>query len=413
MGSMRVAVGGLGMLCAAAAVVLLRGAVAAADPYDGLSVYHTPYYELHTDLDRPDALEAVIRMTRMVEEYHHRTRDFSGALPQPLPFYLFRTQGEYLAAGGPSGSCGVFTGKALLAAGGSHAGGWTWHVIQHEGFHQFAHAVIGGEIPTWLNEGMAEYFGYGVFTGDSIVTGVIPEAKFKQVLQDMERSPDSGGFVPIRQLMLMSHRQWNEQMSAVNYDQAWSMVQFLAHAENGRYQSVLVGMMQELKNGGDWEHGYLSEFGSAGGFENCWRKYWQGLPDHPTDLLYAQASVSAITSFVGRCDEADQKFDNFWRFAQAAEEGGLRIPNDDWLPPSVLQSAMDDANDRMSQGAKFSLSETSSGRQQVVCLLADRTQLLGTYQIHHGHVVHVTVDIVRPNAGERKRLPRLLEPGSN
>ena len=28
-------------------------------------------------------------------------------------------------------------------------------------------------MPTWLNEGLAEYFGEGIFTGDGFVTGVI------------------------------------------------------------------------------------------------------------------------------------------------------------------------------------------------------------------------------------------------
>ena len=36
-----------------------------------------------------------------------------------------------------------------------HVGSRTWHVVQHEGFHQFVFAVIRGEIPTWVNEGLA------------------------------------------------------------------------------------------------------------------------------------------------------------------------------------------------------------------------------------------------------------------
>ena len=50
----------------------------------------------------------------------------------------------------------------------------TWHTVQHEGFHQFAHVVIRGDLPIWVNEGLAEYFGEAVFTGDGFVSGVIP-----------------------------------------------------------------------------------------------------------------------------------------------------------------------------------------------------------------------------------------------
>ena len=55
-----------------------------------------------------------------------------------------------------------------MAFAGEHITAYTWHTVQHEGFHQFAHAVIGGDIPTWLNEGLAEYFGEALFTGGRV-----------------------------------------------------------------------------------------------------------------------------------------------------------------------------------------------------------------------------------------------------
>jgi hypothetical protein len=41
--------------------------------------------------------------------------------------------------------------------------------------------VIGGELPIWVNEGMAEYFGEGIFTGDGFITGVIPPKRLRMI----------------------------------------------------------------------------------------------------------------------------------------------------------------------------------------------------------------------------------------
>src|SRR5947208_2424473 len=68
----------------------------------------TPYYSLYTDLPPEAAQEAGLRMTRMAEEYHERTRGFSGSVTQRLPFYLFTDNQDYVASGGPRGSAGVY-----------------------------------------------------------------------------------------------------------------------------------------------------------------------------------------------------------------------------------------------------------------------------------------------------------------
>jgi len=111
--------------------------------------------------------------------------------------------------------------------------------VQHEGFHQFAHAVIRGELPPWVNEGIAEYFGESIFTGDAFVTGIIPPFRLKRVQSEIQ----TNRFKSVKSMMLLSHQQWNSEMEIENYDQAWSMVHFLAQGENGRYQTAFVNFM--------------------------------------------------------------------------------------------------------------------------------------------------------------------------
>jgi len=162
-------------------VLLLSLAGAAKSPpaKSGMATYESRYYTIHTDLGPADEKEAEIRMTKMAEEYHARTVAFSGQVTQRLPFYLFRNADDYYAAGAPAGSAGAFivdaSGERLMAIAGEQTDAQTWHVVQHEGFHQFAHAVIHGDLPMWVNEGIAEYFGEGLFTGDNFITGLVPQ----------------------------------------------------------------------------------------------------------------------------------------------------------------------------------------------------------------------------------------------
>ena len=275
-----------------------------------MAEYQTPYYVIHTDLTGDDLKEAALRMTKMAEEYHARTSAFAGSITQKLPFYLFTREQDYYNAGGPEGSAGVFDPNTLtlMAVADLRADQHTWNTVQHEGFHQFAHAVIGGELPIWVNEGLAEYFGEGVFTGDSFVTGVIrPErlARLKQEFAETDKykvllkaatnekdkaAIDKGSaFRPVKEMMLLAHKDWNEELSIVNYDQAWSMVQFLAHGDNGKYQAAFVSFMRAIGRGQQWDKAWLTSFGSAEGFEQRWQAYWNALPEDPTLALIRQS----------------------------------------------------------------------------------------------------------------------------
>jgi hypothetical protein len=320
-----------------------------------LPIYQTKYYIMHTDLPVPLAREAAIRMTRMAEEYHERTKAFSGVIRQRLPFYLFSKKEDYMLAGGMDKTAGVFTGDALMAVAGEAPTPYTWHTIQHEGFHQFVHAVIGGDMPIWMNEGLAEYFGESRFTGDSFVSGLVPPLRLQRVKARMPRPRDAGGFRKLTEIMVLTHAQWNLEMNGANYDQAWSMVQFLAHGDDGKYQAPFGAMMIELGRGKPWDVAWRDNFGSVNGFEDRWRAYWLGLPENPTDALLAKATVATLSSFLARAGAQKQTFGDFPAFLAAADGGKLEISDADWLPPALLQSAVGDVNERTQQGATFSI----------------------------------------------------------
>ena len=357
-----------------------------------MQTYQSKYYVIHTDLDTDDVKEAVIRMSRMAEEYHARTQGFSGEIRERLPFYLFRTAQEYYNSGGLPGSAGVFmvdgNGARLMAIAGSDSNGFTWHTVQHEGFHQFAHAVIRGELPPWVNEGIAEYFGESIFTGDGFVTGIIPPSRLKRVQAEIQ----SGRLKSLKDMMLLTHQQWNSEMQIENYDQAWSMVHFLAQGEDGRYQDAFVNFMKLIGKGTPWRQAWLQTFGSAADFEQHWKDYWLNLPANPTSDLYVQAATQTFTSFIARARAQKQTFDNFEEFLSDAKDGTVKTGGtiEDWLPQKLLHEVSAAAGNLP---VTWKLERTPAKTSQLIGTLEDGTVMTGSYAVVGGHAVKVGVEV--------------------
>lgn len=74
---------------AAAAMLLAALPVCAKEKPPKLKLYKTRYYVIHSDLDLDTVREAAVRLTAMAEEYHQRTKGFSGTIRKRFPFYLF------------------------------------------------------------------------------------------------------------------------------------------------------------------------------------------------------------------------------------------------------------------------------------------------------------------------------------
>src|SRR5262249_18358568 len=135
---------------------------------------------------------------------------------------------------------------------------------------------------------------------------------------------------------------WNHRLTVLNYDQAWSMIHFLARGENGKYQHALAAMMVELSKGRQADTAWNDNFGSADGFEQKWKKFWLNLPENPSDDLYAQATVARLTSFLARATAQKQIFASFDEFRSVAIAGKLKIAPADWLPNDLLGEALAD-----------------------------------------------------------------------
>ncbi len=378
-----------------AALAVVAGLAPTAQAQAKLKTYQTKYYIIRTDLEPDDVREINVRMTAMADEYRRRTKGFSGTIRKRLPFYLYSKREDYYAAGGPEGSSGLFRGGALLAVAGEKTSNRTWHIIQHEGFHQFAHAAIGGDLPIWANEGMAEYFGLGIFTGDGFVVGVIPPQRLARLKKEInENKLNSFG-----KIMMMTNKDWHKELSICNYDHAWSMIHFLVHADDGKYRKAATGFLNDISRGTPYLNAWMKNFGKdVKTFEKRWREYWLELPETPTADLYDQAVAAALTSFFARAQSQKQKFKDADEFLQTAEAGNLKTNKNDWLPPTLLAEALAKAG----KIGKWSIEVTGNQPPKLICTRDDGKRFVGTFVLKEDQVSKVDVTIVEKKETKEK-----------
>lgn len=346
-----------------------------------LTVSDSKYYVIHSDLDAATVREASLRMTCMAEVYYERTRSLAvGQINRKFKFMLFSQRADYLAAGGAQGSIGVFLANQpdhpLAALRLDDRPELLWHTIQHEGFHQFSMEVLGGgqqPLPAWLEEGLADYFGYAQFTGEDLVTGVIPPDRLAMVQQMML----SGRFRPLTKLLSMTRLGWNNVADGVDYLEVWSLVHYLVHAQDGKFRPAFERYIKvSLQPKGP----VISLREALGGGENLekeWRQWWLAQEPDATKDLYAQAAGTALCAYLGRAVAQKQMPGTVEEILALVESNKLKLSEADWLPPSLVNDirrwiSINGTN------TKFEIGKDQRN-PHVTVTLSDGTHLVATY----------------------------------
>ena len=359
-----------------------------------LKVYNAPgFYTFHTDVSLKTLRQIWLRMNFVAEAYQRRLHAiFGGEVTQKLPFYIFKNSHEYYSDGGMPGSAGVFyynyTGQWLMAIGGNHLTHQRWHIIQHEGFHQFTFAFIHRFLPAWANEGTAEFFGEGLFTGSSFVTGWIPPYREARIKYEIKHNK----FKTIHAIREMSYRKWNDVLMGTNYDEAWSMIYFLAYAYHGRFAVPFTQYLRLYREGLDAETAWDRIFGNSDlAFQRLYVKYWMNLPPDATAELYARVQTTALTNFLARAYSLKQRFHSAQSFLAAAKDSTLKVyhfPNRLWLPPNLLNHARREAARIGTWSLKL------AGLPKLICTMPNGTKLIGSFGIADNRPVNVRVKVV-------------------
>jgi hypothetical protein len=247
-------------------------------------VRRSKYYVVQTDLPDAEARAYGRHLDRMYEEFSRRLAALPPRAPEKLNVYVFAKRADYLRTlkarygldGGGTG--GMFFINPL----GSGLAFWTeklpvrriHHVIQHEGFHQFAYSRFGGDLPPWVNEGLAEFFGESVLVGDDFILG----QSTPTVIEALQEAIEVTAYVPFIDMVTLTNQGWRQRAVAGNgdlyYEQAWSMVHFLAYGDGGRYQQPFEQYLRLINQGILSQPAFVQVFGDdLEGFERRWREY--------------------------------------------------------------------------------------------------------------------------------------------
>lgn len=358
-------------------------------------------YRLDTDLPVEAAREVLVRLHAMAGEYERRTRSFAGgrAKPPVLPVHVFTDKQAYLRAGGVEGSAGFYTGRALVACTFGRPMSDLWMTLQHEGFHQYVHQVVGGRWPVWLNEGLAEYFAQGLWTGDGFVLGTIPPRRLRRVKKLIAtNAPAKGSIEDFPQLMAADAEAWRQDVRTARYDQVWSMVYFLIHGDEGRYRGALGGFIEDLASGKLPGQGWRERFGTDHtAFRKRYEAFWRARGPHPTRHLYDQAMLATLASFLARAHLQGLRFDNADAFLAAARAGKIDITPRGYralyLPPALLAGALQRL--ARTKGAKLTLTPFA-GRSALKLVRTDGMTFQAVFTPRGEKPPEVTVTLTRP-----------------
>ncbi len=256
---------------AALLLCLLTPSLATAQQLE-LQKFRSKSYLIHTNLTRDEVRAFGQHMDAVFAQYEDRFREFHTRSQAQMPLYLLRTEQEYLQFTASqdinaTNTGGMFffspksQGLATWTQGRSRS--QTFQVLQHEGFHQFAFNHLGRDLPTWINEGLAQYFEDAIIVGDKMTTGLANARRVEQVKHALA----AGTGIEFAHLVGFTADDWagtlhgDPDRAALMYAQSWSIVFFLIHGDDDRYQTSFARYLQKVSAGRDHQTAFREVFG--------------------------------------------------------------------------------------------------------------------------------------------------------
>lgn len=259
-----------------------------AAPGAGRGLPTSRHFVIRSDLPRDRVQRLAAHLDGMFAEYVARLASLTPRREGVFNVYIFASQDDYVATLGSrfgvnaAGSGGMFfvtpeaAGLAFFVDGVPQRS--LEHIVQHEAFHQIAYSRFGAELPMWVNEGLAEYFGAAAVIGDRLITGEMPQHMLDRVREAVEQKRT----IPFLEILMMTQEAWNGRvasgMAGIQYDQAWAMVQFLVEGDGARYRGAFERYLRLINAGTDPTDAFMRAFQvrDAAGiaeFEARWRSW--------------------------------------------------------------------------------------------------------------------------------------------
>ncbi len=283
--------------------------VSVGNPGDDLRVFASHHYHIYTNLSREETVPFGRHMDAVFGQYERRFADYTQRDAGLMPLYLFRHQTEYLDfmqhhGIDARGTGGMFfvthSVRGLATWTQGHSRSQTLRTIQHEGFHQFAWSYLGPNLPTWMNEGLAQYFEDAVLLDHGMELGLGDPDRIALVRDALQYQ----WAVDMDELLSLNNQQWTAALRAdgsraeLHYAQAWSMVYYMIHGDDGRYLGSFEVYLRLLSEGHPHTKAFRSAFGFAAleGIEKRWRNF--ALRQQPSPVNVAAERLEFLGSAI-------------------------------------------------------------------------------------------------------------------
>ena len=141
----------------------------------------------------------------------------------------------------------------------------TYHSIYHEYVHSLLHINFHW-LPPWLDEGLAEFYGYTDFQKDKMYIGSPPSMGMARFL--VTEQP-----IPLDKFITSPVMTSNPEQSQLAYAQAWALTHFLWFGEGMESGQKLSRLLQALQDGTNSKKAFEETIGSFADIEKSYAKY--------------------------------------------------------------------------------------------------------------------------------------------
>ncbi len=348
----------------------------------------TPHYILKTNVSENFARLLARHMEAIYEEYEAHFKDFRLEPTSRAVIKVFRERARYDAVAPEPlrGTAGGFIADSniIMTFLGDRSREDVLRTLYHEGFHQFAHDRLGRDVPMWLNEGMAEYFAEATWSGESFITGQKPLKR----IENLQEAIQSRNFIPLSRLFPIENRQWmanvhkNDTLARLQYDQAWSVIHFLLHANNGQYSYRLSGYLESHIAGKGPVRAFTVNFGrNIRSMQDAWKKYVMEL--EPDPLSVCRHKMKTLMTLANMLHSRPQDFRDLDNFTRMLLEGERR----NWRYEDPFGNVLTPGNtNKLRQILKCRQGE-HGGLTGYILLNNDRTGMPELYCTYHPGIV--------------------------
>jgi len=215
----------------------------------------------------------------------------------------------------------------------------TYHVIYHEYIHSLLHINFHW-LPSWLDEGLAEFYGYTRFEKEKMYIGAPPRMGRKiEFLR--EKNP-----IPVETFIHSAVFSRDEEKTRLSYMQAWALTHFLTFGPGMQNGKLLTNFFNQLQHGVEQKKAFIETFGP---FEDVQKRY-----DQYTEGFSFVTAVFPVPS-ASRLEESDFTARNMTLAETHAELAAWHIRFHQWEQVRELTAAS------LKEDPKLSLAHEDNG----------------------------------------------------